>query len=89
MAMTKVTRKRVDFRLSAPTADKVDVAGSFIDWQCRPLRKTVDGRWQAYFVLKPGVYEYRYIVDGRWQNDPEAGTTPNPFGSENCVVRVE
>ena len=40
--------------------------------------------------LMPGRYEYRFLVDGDWQNDPHCTTfVPNPYGSENCVLTLE
>jgi len=40
-------------------------------------------------LLTPGRYEYRFLVDGQWRNDPEcAECVANPFGSENCVIHV-
>jgi len=37
----------------------------------------------------PGRYEYRFVVDGQWRDDPACTErVPNGFGSENCVLRV-
>ena len=30
-------------------------------------------------------YEYRFLVDGQWQNAPDAEVVPNPYGGQNCV----
>jgi PAS domain S-box-containing protein len=39
--------------------------------------------------LEPGLYEYRFVVDGVWQNDPQCtGRRENDFGTENCVLIV-
>jgi hypothetical protein len=39
--------------------------------------------------LKHGAYEYRFIVDGRWQQDPMAcDSVPNPYGSRNSIKHV-
>jgi len=47
------------------------------------------GVWRTSMMLEPGVYEYRYIVDGEWSNDQDALFVENPFGGENCVRVVE
>jgi hypothetical protein len=48
------------------------------------------GRWTKELSLPPGLYEYQYVVDGRWVNDPRAvRSTPNPYGGRNSVLVVE
>ena len=48
------------------------------------------GQWIKELALSPGIYEYQYVVDGRWVNDPQAvKSTPNPFGGRNSVLVVE
>lgn len=82
------TKKRVYFTLEAPGADDVRLVGSFNKWAERPLKQQKDGIWKTWTNLEPGVYEYRYIVDGDWANAPDAEEVENPFGSTNCVERV-
>jgi len=57
------------------TAKKVVLTGSFNGWNGSELvmDKTSKG-WQFPFVLAPGNYEYKFIVDGNWMSDPG-----NPF----------
>lgn len=54
-------------------AKKVILTGNFNNWNERELqmRKTSTG-WQLPYVLAPGAYEYKYIVDGQWLIDPAA-----------------
>jgi hypothetical protein len=85
-------QKRVNFRLSAPEAQNVLLAGDFNGWDVHshPLKKDSKGTWEISIELKPGRYEYRFIVDGVWQNDPKCDTfSPNPLGSENCVLTLK
>ena len=82
---------RVTFRLKRPGARTVAVAGTFNDWSASAarLRGAADGAWSIELALTPGVYEYRFVVDGEWISDPAAGeSVPNPFGGVNSVVRV-
>lgn len=88
-------RKRVIFTFDAPEAKSVHVAGSFNDWNINsdPLSQgkkgAASGTWKKVFYLEPGVYEYRFIVDGLWQDDPLAAEEwTNEFGSFNCVIWV-
>lgn len=82
---------KVQFEFYAPQAQKVQVAGSFNAWNPSqtPLKKERDGKWKATLKLEPGRYEYRYWVDGDWQNDQRpVECAPNPFGSWNCILEV-
>jgi len=84
--------KRVIFRLDAPQALQVSLAGDFNDWdpRTRPLKPDKNGVWRASFDLPPGRYEYRFLVDGQWQDDPRCEErVPNEFGSHNCVKVVK
>jgi hypothetical protein len=47
-----------------------------------------DGVWRARLELSIGQrYEFRYLIDGRWQTDYHAdGFTENGFGSHNSIV---
>lgn len=79
------------FELNAPDATKVFLAGDFTEWQnyAIPMLAKNNGGWQAAVRLEPGTYNYRFIVDGQWMNDPTCGAcAPNPFGSQNFVVQV-
>ncbi len=99
--MSKVMRETIkekakdfslaSFTLVAPEAKNVYLAGDFNNWyvdeSCR-MQKT-DGRWQSELKLKPGVYQYRFIVDGKWQNDPaNTRRVENAFGDSNSVLEV-
>jgi len=53
------------------------------------MRKGADGVWRLNVPLKPGRHEYRFVVDGEWQDDPAAEyRTTNAMGGENCVKTV-
>ena len=88
----KVGKKRVAFALHAPHAREAAVAGTFNDWDpsTRPLKGEADGNWKVTFYLAPGKYEYRFIVDGIWTDDPSCITRcSNQYGGENCILVVE
>jgi hypothetical protein len=86
-----IRRARTEFSLHAPDAACVCVAGTFNEWSPSetPLIKGGDGVWNLVTYLEPGLYEYRFVVDGVWLDDPLAAeAVPNPFGSKNCLRRV-
>jgi len=82
-------KSRVCLELYAPNAQVVFVAGSFNDWQpgAIPLQKREGDRWVVELTLDPGRYEYRFVVDGRWTDDPlSSAYVSNPFDGLNCVL---
>jgi chromosome segregation ATPase len=79
------------FRLTAPKAAEVLLAGDFTDWKKRaiPMHKDNDGRWTASVKLAPGTYNYLFIVDNQWRSDPESTLqVANQFGGLNSVRKV-
>ena len=84
--------KPTEFKLYAPNARKVILSGSFNKWDTEKLvaKKDTKGNWLAKVNLKPSKYEYKFIVDGSWVNDPRCTTcVANSLGSHNCVVVVK
>ena len=84
----KTKTKKVQFEFLAPEALEVYLAGNFNNWNssANPMKKDKKGIWKTALSLKPGRYEYRFLVDGNWENDPACcNCVPNEFGSQNCV----
>ena len=84
-------RKKVEFLLYAPNASEVLLMGDFNNWQDKkhPMKKKSMGTWEKTLMLKPGTYEYKYIVDGLWQEDPEnRPARMNVFGTYNNLLTV-
>jgi 1,4-alpha-glucan branching enzyme len=85
------TTREVEFKLSAPEARSVHVAGSFNDWDtgALPLKKYRDGIWRTKVNLPIGRHEYKYFIDGAWAQDtPCTEKIPNTFGTHNCAIIV-
>ena len=85
-------RKRVVFRLTAPSAAEVSVGGSFNDWNAgkHVLKRKPGGFWEKTVMLPPGRYEYKFRVDGSWLIDPTNGfSCENTYGSRNSVIEVD
>jgi len=76
---------------TAQPAKDVRVVGTFNSWnqdQGR-MQKGKNGEWRKRVNLQPGRYEYKFIVDGEWQVDPDASEwARNTFGSENSVLQL-
>ncbi len=87
----KVAKKRVIFKYDNTEARQVFLAGSFNSWDpsVRPLKKDTKGTWKTTMMLPQGVYQYRFIVDGQWMEDPVSHEKQmNECGSYNSVVVV-
>jgi 1,4-alpha-glucan branching enzyme len=79
------------FGFEAPAALQVNLVGTFNNWnpEATPLTLQEDGLWMTELELPVGRYEYRFLVDGDWCDDPNASElVPNPFGSFNAVITV-
>lgn len=91
MPAKKSKRIKETFKLEAPAAATVFLAGDFTGWEAQPIQMKRDGSgiWTTAVSLAPGAYQYRFLVDGQWTDDPQASARAvNPFGSANCVRTV-
>jgi hypothetical protein len=81
----------VRFVLSRPDSKRVSLCGQFNGWSpdATPMRQGESRCWEATLALRPGRYEYKFVVDGQWLHDPNARENlPNPHGSLNSVMEV-
>ncbi len=86
------TRDGILFAFDAPGASQVFVAGDFNAWAPAKdaLTKVEGTRWEIRLSLKPGRYEYKFVVDGKdWHQDPDNPlSAPDPYAGKNSVVIV-
>ena len=79
--------------LLQPGARSVSVAGDFNGWNPAqtPLERSDGGMWTATIPLKPGRYQYMFVIDGKqWIADPLAGEEETDgFGAHNAVLDVD
>jgi hypothetical protein len=81
----------VGFSVFQPQARAVSVCGEFNGWSAKanPMKLRGEGLWQTVVALKPGRYQYKFVVDGEWMPDPEAKqNVGNSFGTLNSVVEA-
>lgn len=84
----------VQFRFTPSGSPRtVSVVGSFNGWspEAHPMSDPDgDGTWEAILELEPGLYTYKFLVDGRaWYPDPAAGEQADDnFGGVNSLLRV-
>src|ERR1043165_9281267 len=87
-----ITAREVPFTVRAKGASEVIVTGDFTKWSREGirLRKGPNDEWRTVLELDPGEYQYRLLIDGAWQDDPQAvKRAPNPFGGQNCILKVQ
>jgi len=80
------------FVLRFPEAKSVYVTGDFNNWQIdESLRMHQDnGEWKLITPLKGGRYHYRFVVDGKWQEDPGNPLhEKNPFGELDSLIEIK
>lgn len=86
-------KKRVKFEVAAGVGKTVSIAGSFNEWDPNVkylLDKDNNGVYSGYLMLAPGVYEYKFIIDGEWRlDDRNPNFSPNDFGTLNSVIVVK
>jgi translation elongation factor EF-1beta len=65
----------------------VSIAGNFNHWNPQPLQKQ-GNYWFGVFNLPDGIYQYKYIVDGRWVYDIGQINTDDGSGNWNNEIEV-
>jgi Glycogen recognition site of AMP-activated protein kinase/Domain of unknown function (DUF3471) len=72
-------------------AQVVALAGSFNDWNQSQLLFGREGDgWACRLDLDPGVYTYKFVVDGNWLLDPSnPSTQEDEAGNVNNVLEVK
>ena len=81
----------VRFSYSDPGASSVALAGEFNQWSttANPMTKDDAGNWTVSLPLKPGRYQYKFVVDGNWKEDPSnPEKAEDGLGGQNSVKIV-
>lgn len=85
----KTKRKKITFSFNDSGAKEVVLAGDFNQWESNKhkMKKNAEGSWSRTLILPPGQYEYKFLVDGKWKEDPRnPQVCSNCFGSINSVI---
>ncbi|HYA03516.1 MAG TPA: AAA family ATPase [Syntrophobacteria bacterium] len=84
--------REVVFTLTAPAHAAVQIAGDFNNWMPESLEFAESQGaqvWHKAICLKPGSYEYKYVIDGRWAVDPHnSKVVDDPYGGVNSQLNV-
>ena len=91
-AAKKPAARQVRFVLKATGASWASLVGEFNGWDINAggMKRDKDGLWVKSLRLKPGRYEYKYVVDGEWWSDPDnPDFVYNEHGTTNSICVVE
>ena len=83
--------RKVQFKIQAAESSTVFLAGSFNDWDGAALPMKFDGGgfFSVTVPLPEGRHEYKFVIDGVWQIDPNCPQwVPNSCGTLNSVMDV-
>ncbi|MHC4984021.1 MAG: isoamylase early set domain-containing protein [Planctomycetota bacterium] len=80
----------VRFSVRPPSGEKkVELAGDFNGWRPARMRRQKDGNYVCLVSLRPGTYEYKFVLGGQWSVDGDNGNYAlNPYGTLNSVATV-
>lgn len=79
----------VTFKYVQVGAKKIKVYGSFNGWaKGYELKKIKSDIWQQTVELRRGYYEYKFLVDGKWQYDASLPSINDGLYSKNNVIYV-
>jgi hypothetical protein len=81
----------VQLRVFSPDATSVHVSGDFNRWSAKShsLTPAGDGWWNIDLDLSPGIYQYRFLVDGVWIPPTDAEITiDDGFGGKNAILEI-
>jgi len=87
----KIKRKKVTFSIDLSGAQEVILMGDFNNWNPKKhlMKKDGNGVWNKAVILPPGSYEYKFLVDGHWKEDPQNDQTClNCFGTYNNIFNM-
>lgn len=82
----------VVFSVFMPDAKEVYVAGDFNEWKAdgNSRMEIKNGVWSKKINLRQGQYYYRFVVDGKWTEDPKNPLKEeNPFGEMNSLIKLK
>jgi 1,4-alpha-glucan branching enzyme len=84
----KIGGNTIEFRLYQPAASLVSLVGDFNHWNPEDdlLAKGRDGIWRVRKKLFPGVYRYKFIIDGEWLPDVYNSESASDDTGEVCSI---
>lgn len=79
----------VVFKYAARTAKEIQLIGSFTNWKEKINMVKSDGDYCVIVDLPEGEHQYKFVVDGKWEHDPNQTTVDDHFSGKNNLVTVK
>lgn len=79
----------VEFSMNMPDAKSISLVGDFNGWDSESVKLTESkGLWTAKLKVKPGRYQYAFVIDGnKWMPDPNSKMyVDSGFGTKNSIL---
>jgi len=79
------------FTYYAPQANQVFLAGEFNSWSPNSdlMKKDEKGAWSIVIPLEPGTYQYKFVIDGTWKEDPQnPAKVDDGYGGFNSIFSL-
>jgi 1,4-alpha-glucan branching enzyme len=92
MAKNIAEKRSVQFKYNNGKASSVFLVGDFNAWDHKKheMNENDYGIYSQTLMLSPGSYQYKFLVDGQWENDPlNKMTAFNAFRGLNNVIRID
>ena len=81
----EIKKRKAIFSLQREEAKEVFLVGTFNNWNPKkhPMLLGKNGVWTKTVMLPSGIYEYKFLVDGHWEEDPQnSAACLNCFGTK-------
>jgi len=79
----------VVFRYLVKTHKEVFLIGTFTNWQEKVPMVKSDGDHVAIVDLPEGEHQYKFVIDNKWEHDPNQSCIDDNFNGKNNVVMVK
>jgi len=80
------------FTYQSADAETIYLAGDFNGWNAEAdaMTRQDGGLWSITKTLTPGSWQYKFVVDGVWVEDPDnPESVSDPFGGANSLITVQ
>lgn len=79
----------VVFKYSGKYAKEVFLIGTFTSWKDKVAMVKSDGDFVTIVDLPEGEHQYKFVVDGKWEHDPNQPIIDDTFNGKNNIVTVK
>ena len=90
--ISQETKFKKRFTYFGPDAISVKIGGDFNNWNPTDdfhMERDEYGMWTKNISLKPGTYQYKFIVDDEWVEDHNnSNCITNTYGGTNSILKI-